>query len=289
MDSSFVSYDPPSFLFETHDDGVTPEKGFQGTLSSAQPAKSLRPPPTGATAQEKKKRRRRPTRCKNKEEAETQRMNHIAVERNRRRLMNEHLAVLRSLMPDSFVQRGDQASIVGGAINFVKELEHLLQSLEAQKRTLEQQQKTEEQNLLGKRQETEEPPFARFFAYPQYMWCHTSSEQPPAPDSRPPAVADIEVTLIETHANIRILSPRRPRQLIQMVAGIQALSLSILHLNVTTVDFMVLYSLSLKVEDGCRLTTVDAIATAMYHMLSSFNSETPALCQLNTLAILTNY
>ncbi|KAB8088998.1 hypothetical protein EE612_013801, partial [Oryza sativa] len=30
---------------------------------------------------------------------ESQRRNHIAVERNRRRQMNEYLAVLRSLMP----------------------------------------------------------------------------------------------------------------------------------------------------------------------------------------------
>ena len=55
--------------------------------------------------QGKKKRRRKPRVCKNREDAETQRMTHIAVERNRRKLMNEHLAVLRSLMPESYVQR----------------------------------------------------------------------------------------------------------------------------------------------------------------------------------------
>lgn len=53
----------------------------------------------------KKKRRRRVRSSKNKEEADTQRMTHIAVERNRRRLMNEHLAALRSLMPHYYVQR----------------------------------------------------------------------------------------------------------------------------------------------------------------------------------------
>ena len=50
------------------------------------------------------KRRRAKTR-KNKEEIENQRMTHIAVERNRRKQMNEYLSVLRSLMPDSYVQR----------------------------------------------------------------------------------------------------------------------------------------------------------------------------------------
>lgn len=55
--------------------------------------------------QGRKKRKRKPRVCKNKEEAETQRMTHIAVERNRRKQMNDHLAVLRSLMPESYVQR----------------------------------------------------------------------------------------------------------------------------------------------------------------------------------------
>lgn len=77
------------------------------------------------TRERRKRKRTRPT--KNKEEVESQRMNHIAVERKRRRLMNDHLNSLRSFMPPSYVQRGDQASIIGGAIDFVKELEQLLQ------------------------------------------------------------------------------------------------------------------------------------------------------------------
>ena len=43
--------------------------------------------------------------CKNVQERENQRMTHIVVERNRRRQMNEHLRILRALMPPSYVQR----------------------------------------------------------------------------------------------------------------------------------------------------------------------------------------
>uniref|UniRef100_A0A803KZV4 BHLH domain-containing protein n=1 Tax=Chenopodium quinoa TaxID=63459 RepID=A0A803KZV4_CHEQI len=87
-----------------------------------------------APVKEKRKRKRATRPAKNKQEVETQRMTHIAVERNRRRQMNEHLNALRSLMPPSYVQRGDQASVIGGAIDFVKELEQMLQSLQAQKK-----------------------------------------------------------------------------------------------------------------------------------------------------------
>ena len=54
---------------------------------------------------EAKNKRKRPRTTKTTEEVESQRMTHIAVERNRRKQMNEHLRVLRSLMPGSYVQR----------------------------------------------------------------------------------------------------------------------------------------------------------------------------------------
>ncbi|AED96323.1 Transcription factor SPEECHLESS [Arabidopsis thaliana] len=62
-----------------------------------------------------------------------QKMSHVTVERNRRKQMNEHLTVLRSLMPCFYVKRGDQASIIGGVVEYISELQQVLQSLEAKK------------------------------------------------------------------------------------------------------------------------------------------------------------
>ncbi|OVA09279.1 Myc-type [Macleaya cordata] len=217
-----------------------------------------------------RRKRRRTKSCKNKEEVENQRMTHIAVERNRRRQMNEYLAVLRSLMPPSYVQRGDQASIIGGAINFVKELEQLLQSLEAQKQISKQ-----------KSDDGFASPFADFFTFPQYSSCSNQSNNTArmamsSDDSvaeNRSVIADIEVTMVESHANLKILSKRRPKQLLKMVSGFQSLRLTILHLNVTTVDQMVLYSFSVKVEEDCQLTSVDEIATAVYQMIGRIQDE----------------
>ncbi|KAL9387404.1 hypothetical protein Peur_020528 [Populus x canadensis] len=205
--------------------------------------------------QGKKKRRRKPRVCKNREDAETQRMTHIAVERNRRKLMNEHLAVLRSLMPESYVQRGDQASIVGGAIEFVKEMEHLLQSLEAKKLKLKQ-------GLTGPNYSTEnatttsefpQQPFSQFFVSPQYTWSQIPSK---FTSKTAASIADIEATLIETHANLRILSRRSPRQLSKLVSGFHTLYLTVLHINVTTMDPLVLYSISAKKRNGTMGATM---------------------------------
>ncbi|CAM0903091.1 unnamed protein product [Alopecurus aequalis] len=238
----------------------------------------------------RRKRRRRARSCRNREDAESQRMTHIAVERNRRRQMNEYLAVLRSLMPESYAHRGDQASIVGGAIDFVKELEQQLQSLEAQKRTLLAEQQPPVHEVMpmpsitsttvaasattssgsgpgageeSAPQDATGPPFAGFFAYPQYVW-----RLPPRDGADDCAgAADIEVTLVETHASVRVMAPRRPGQLLRMVAGMERLSLIVLHLNVTTLDSLALYTLSAKVEEGCGLTTADDIAAAVHQLL----------------------
>ncbi|KAF4399150.1 hypothetical protein G4B88_023744 [Cannabis sativa] len=66
-------------------------------------------------------------------EGQGNKMSHIAIERNRRKQMNENLSVLRSLMPCFYVKRGDQASIIGGVVDYITELQQVLQSLEAKK------------------------------------------------------------------------------------------------------------------------------------------------------------
>jgi len=150
--------------------------------------------------------------------------------------------------------QGDQASIVAGAINFVKELEQLLQSLEAQKRR------------QGGCTEPPPPPapFAGFFTFPQYSTAATgvvgSSDSAGSGGDQSGGgcagagarrgVADIEVALAESHANVKVLAPRRPRQLLRMVVALQCLGLTVLHLNVTTTaDHLAFYSLSLKVTN----------------------------------------
>ncbi|XP_073157673.1 transcription factor bHLH94-like [Henckelia pumila] len=199
-------------------------------------------------AEGSRRRRSRSRSLKNREEMEKQRMTHIAVERNRRRLMNDYLTVLRSLMPPSYAQRGDQASIVGGAINFVKELEQRVQYLEGQRLQMAAAGSSGG-GLI----------FSQFFMLPQYSTRNNIN-----------GVADIEVTMAESHANVKISISdyrRRPKQLAKMVAAFHSIRLTILHLNVTTVHPSVLYSFSVKVEDECPLSTVNEIATAVHEMI----------------------
>lgn len=140
----------------------------------------------------------------------------------------------------------------------MKELEQHLQTLEAHNRVSNNNQPDDGGVLSGS-----PPLFADFFTFPQYSKTHggangSSAAAPESAASAPPAenrssLADIEVTMVESHANLKILSKKRPKQLLKIVANLQYLWLTVLHLNVTTtVDQMVLYSLSVKV---CSLTS----------------------------------
>ncbi|CAI0454095.1 unnamed protein product [Linum tenue] len=244
--------------------------GFDGAFFNPPPpvtAASASVPPAA------RRKRRRTKNAKNEEEIESQRMTHIAVERNRRKQMNEYLALLRSLMPSSYVQRGDQASIIGGAINYVKELEQQLQAMEAQKAANHQHAEHDDDGQAGlDNGRLPSPLFSDFFAFPQYS---ARKVQPPEESADKAAVGEIEVTMAESHANVKILARKQHRQLVKLVAGLQGLGLTILHLNVTTTtsDQMVLYTVSFKVEEGCYLNTVDEIAAAVNQMLRRIIEE----------------
>lgn len=125
---------------------------------------------------------------------------------------------------------------MAGAINYVKELEQHLQYMESQKLKAKKKDDQDEYDSVL---------FNNFFTFPQYSTHPTSSQNNSSECS---AEADIEVTMVESHANIKILSIRQPKQLFKMVTGFQSIGLIILHLNITTVDHRVLYSFNLKVR-----------------------------------------
>lgn len=229
----------------------------------------------GACA-EVKNRRKRPRAMKTTEEVESQRMTHIAVERNRRRQMNEHLRVLRSLMPGSYVQRGDQASIIGGAIEFVRELEQLLQCLESQKR-----RRLFGPNEPALRNITDAPPLPiqqqQPFLPPLPLPAGSSDIDPNSSLREDMAenkscLADIEVRLLGADAMIKILSRRRPGQLIKIIAALEDLQFGILHTNITTIEQTVLYSFNVKIGGETRCTAED-IASSVQQILSFIDTS----------------
>ncbi|XP_022936933.1 transcription factor MUTE [Cucurbita moschata] len=182
-------------------------------------------------------------------------MAHIAVERNRRRQMNEHLRVLRTLTPCFYIRRGDQASIIGGVIEFIKELHQVLQSLESNKR---------------RRKSVSPSPSPRplvavadgFENGVDVGACCNSS------------VADVEAKISGSNVLLKIISRRIPGQLSKMISVLERLSFEVLHLNISSMDDTVLYSFVVKIGLECQLS-LDELA---FEVQQSFCSQV-YLCQ----------
>lgn len=137
-------------------------------------------------------------------------------------------------------KKGDQASIIGGAIDFVKELEQLLESLEAQRKGEEGGCKAKgELSSVGSRSPTSSAMgMASNGRIGEGVCAEHKSE-----------VAEIEVTMIQTHVNLKIKCPKRQGQLLKAIVALEDLRLTVLHLNISTSQATATmhYSFNLKV------------------------------------------
>ncbi|RWW38615.1 hypothetical protein BHE74_00056140 [Ensete ventricosum] len=148
--------------------------------------------------------------------------------------------------------QGDQASIIGGAIDFVKELEQRLLSLRAQKRLLESAA------VRSRPNDDDEPRHTSvlhdgLFISPQYTGYSQSQQRRrdangEEAQQQDATGVDVEATVVQGHVNLKVAAQRRRGQLVRAIAAMEELCLSVLHLNVTSLEpSSILYSLSLKV------------------------------------------
>ncbi|GAV66232.1 HLH domain-containing protein [Cephalotus follicularis] len=219
-----------------------------------------------------------------------QRMSHITVERNRRKQMNDHLSVLRSLMPCFYVKRGDQASIIGGVVDYISEMQQLLQSLEAKKqrkvysevlspriisspRTLPLSPRkpplSPRLNLpISPRTPQPSSPYKPRLKQGYLSPTMASSQLEPSPASSTSsidnvnelvansksAIADVEVKFSGPNLILKTVSPRIPGQAVKIISALEDLSLEILNVDISTVDETMLNSFTIKIGIECQLS-----------------------------------
>ncbi|KAL8224459.1 hypothetical protein R6Q57_019934 [Mikania cordata] len=166
-------------------------------------------------------------------------MSHIAVERNRRRQMNENLKVLRSMTPCFYIKRGDQASIIGGVIEFIKEMQLVLEVLESKKRRRSISPSPglsiSPKPLLGPTTPQSD----------RSIVVHENIKELGASCNSP--VADVEAKISGSNVFLRTVSRRIPGQVVKIISLLENLCLEILHLNISSMEDTVLYSFVIKV------------------------------------------
>ncbi|KAE8664049.1 Transcription factor SPEECHLESS [Hibiscus syriacus] len=209
-----------------------------------------------------------------------QRVSHITVERNRRKQMNEHLSVLRSLMPCFYVKRGDQASIIGGVVDYISELQQVLHSLQAKKQRKVYGKVLSPRMLLSPRPSQLSPrplnlPISPRTPQPGSPYKPRTLQKAgylsptvaatislePSPTSSTSSVdnnelvanskspiADVEVKFSGPNLVLKTVSTRIPGQALKIISALEELSLEILNVNINTVDETVLNSFTIKVK-----------------------------------------
>ncbi|KAI3735379.1 hypothetical protein L6452_14875 [Arctium lappa] len=220
-------------------------------------------------------------------------MSHVTVERNRRKQMNEHLTVLRSLMPCFYVKRGDQASIIGGVVDYITELQQVLQSLEAKKQRKVYSDVLSPRLISSPRTlplSPRKPPLSprpslpisprtpqsaspyrhrlpSYLLSPSAMGnttpaspCNSSSNSDTINElvaNSKSSIADVEVKFSGSNLLLKTLSPRLPGQATKIISVLEDLSLEILQASINTVDETLVNSFTIKIGIECKLSAED--------------------------------
>ncbi|XP_071687133.1 transcription factor SPEECHLESS-like [Rutidosis leptorrhynchoides] len=226
--------------------------------------------------------------------------NHVIVERNRRKQMNEHLTVLRSLMPCFYVKRGDQASIIGGVINYITELQQVLQSLEAKKQRKVYSDVLSPKNISSPRTLPLSPRIPPLSPRPSLpisprtpqsvspykhrlpsatSYLSSSSMANTTPSSpcnstsnsgtinelfatSKSSVADVEVKFSGPNLVLKMVSPRLPCQATKIMSVLEDLSLEILQATINTVDETMVNTFTIKVNTNIYLNFIREVRSS---------------------------
>lgn len=219
-----------------------------------------------------------------------QRISHITVERNRRKQMNEHLSVLRSLMPCFYVKRGDQASIIGGVVDYINELQTVLQSLEAKKQRKVYSEVLSPRLVSSPRTlalSPRKPPLSPRVSLPisprtpqpgspykprlqqGYLspsMATSSLELSPVSSTSSidnnnelvanskSTIADVEVKFSGPNLILKTISPQIPGQVMKIISTLEELSLEILEISINTVEEAMLNAFTIKIGIECQLS-----------------------------------
>ncbi|XVF64956.1 hypothetical protein PTKIN_Ptkin09bG0208400 [Pterospermum kingtungense] len=157
--------------------------------------------------------------------------------------MNEHLKVLRSLTPCFYIIRGDQASIIGGVVEFIKELHQVLQALESkkQRKSLSPSPGPSTPRPLQLPTKPDHIPFGFDSLGELGASCNSS-------------IADVEARISGSNVILKIISRRIPGQILKIIAVLEKFSFEVLYLNISSMEDTVLYSFVIKIGLECQLS-----------------------------------
>ena len=188
------------------------------------------------------------------------------------------------MLTDSFcMAQGDQASIIGGVVDYINELQQVLQCLEAKKHRKVYNDVLSPRLVSSPRPSPlspRKPPLSPRISLPisprtpqpgspykprlqqGYLSPTISNSLEPSPTSSASsindninelvansksAIADVEVKFSGPHVLLKTVSPPIPGQALRIISALEELGLEILHVSISTADETMLNSFTIKV------------------------------------------
>ncbi|KAL6532311.1 hypothetical protein OROGR_014281 [Orobanche gracilis] len=142
--------------------------------------------------------------------------------------------------------KGDQASVIDGVIEFIKELQQVVESLEARKRRKSLSPTSSgpspKQFQLSHQLDSPVGTLHDTNSFKEFGACSNST------------VADVEAKISGSNVLLRTISRRVPGQIVRIIGVLEKLSFEILHLNISSMEDTVLYSFVIKIGLECQVS-----------------------------------
>ncbi|KAL2641706.1 hypothetical protein R1flu_009293 [Riccia fluitans] len=177
-----------------------------------------------------KKRKR--TEAENAQALFKQRVRHVKIERNRRQVIKDHIAVLKRMLPSHMLIKDDQASVLGAVVEFICELQVLEKRLEDSRA-----QKLSNESLTPGFSYPLDPPWRAAASKPEF-------QQVVGDDARVSDLKDayqvqtawgtVVVAELDTFVDVVILDALcRPMQITQILLALESLNLDVMQMSQT--------------------------------------------------------